>query len=89
MGLDHARIAAQVVTGVGFIGAGAIIHDKTQVTGVTTAATIWLVAAIGMALGFGNIALGLAVSLFGALTLFVLRFLEPGKSVSSEKDHVD
>lgn len=85
VGLDPARIAAQIVTGVGFIGAGAIIHDygNANVTGVTTAATIWLVAAVGMALGFGNIALGLAVSVFGTLTLFVLRFLEPGK------DHAD
>jgi putative Mg2+ transporter-C (MgtC) family protein len=46
-----ARIAAQVVTGVGFLGAGAIIQDRAGVHGLTTAATIWLVASIGMACG--------------------------------------
>jgi len=47
------RIAAQVVTGVGFLGAGAIIQDRGGVHGLTTAATIWLVASIGMACGAG------------------------------------
>jgi len=47
------RIAAQVVTGVGFLGAGAIIQDRAGVHGLTTAATIWLVASIGMACGAG------------------------------------
>jgi putative Mg2+ transporter-C (MgtC) family protein len=50
---DPARIAAQVVTGVGFIGAGTIIHGRGSITGLTSAATIWIVAAIGMTLGFG------------------------------------
>ena len=45
------RIAAQIVTGVGFLGAGAIIQDRAGVHGLTTAATIWLVASIGMACG--------------------------------------
>ncbi len=47
------RIAAQIVTGVGFLGAGAIIQDRAGVHGLTTAATIWLVASIGMACGAG------------------------------------
>ncbi|MHC4720948.1 MAG: MgtC/SapB family protein [Planctomycetota bacterium] len=47
------RIAAQIVTGVGFIGAGAIIRDRAGIYGLTTAATIWLVASIGMACGAG------------------------------------
>ena len=46
-----ARIAAQIVTGVGFLGAGAVIQDRGGVHGLTTAATIWLVASIGMACG--------------------------------------
>jgi putative Mg2+ transporter-C (MgtC) family protein len=50
---DPARIAAQVVTGIGFIGAGAIMRGDGGVHGLTTAATIWLVAAIGMACGAG------------------------------------
>ncbi len=50
---DPARVAAQVVVGIGFIGAGAILHSRTTVTGLTTAASIWVVAAIGMAAGVG------------------------------------
>jgi putative Mg2+ transporter-C (MgtC) family protein len=50
---DPARVAAQVVVGIGFIGAGAILHSRTTVTGLTTAASIWVTAAIGMAAGVG------------------------------------
>jgi len=48
---DPARVAAQILPGVGFIGAGTILHTRGSVTGLTSAATIWIVAAIGMALG--------------------------------------
>jgi putative Mg2+ transporter-C (MgtC) family protein len=48
---DPARVAAQILPGVGFIGAGTILHTRGSVTGLTSAATIWVVAAIGMALG--------------------------------------
>ena len=51
------RIAAQIVTGVGFLGAGAIIRDRGGVHGLTTAATIWLVASIGMACGAAHYSL--------------------------------
>jgi putative Mg2+ transporter-C (MgtC) family protein len=50
---DPTRVAAQVVTGVGFLGAGAILRSGSGVRGLTTAAAIWVVAAIGMAVGFG------------------------------------
>ena len=50
---DPTRIAAQVVTGVGFLGAGAIFRSGTDVRGLTTAATVWVTAALGMAAGFG------------------------------------
>jgi putative Mg2+ transporter-C (MgtC) family protein len=52
---DPTRIAAQIVTGVGFLGAGTIVHTKGSVTGLTSAATIWMVAAIGTASGAGKI----------------------------------
>ena len=68
-----ARIAAQVVTGVGFLGAGAIIRDRAGVHGLTTAATIWLVAAIGMACGAGLHQLAATVTGVGFLVLVVLR----------------
>ena len=50
---DTSRIAAQIVTGIGFIGAGAILHGEGAVVGLTTAATVWVVAAIGTAVGAG------------------------------------
>lgn len=53
---DPSRIASQIVSGIGFLGAGAIIQSRANVTGLTTAATIWVVAAIGMAVGSGAMA---------------------------------
>ena len=50
---DPSRLIAQIVSGVGFLGAGAILHEKGSIKGITTAATIWVVAAIGMAFGMG------------------------------------
>ena len=50
---DPTRIAAQIVTGVGFLGAGAILRQGSEVHGLTTAASIWVAAAVGMAVGFG------------------------------------
>lgn len=73
-GASPARMAAHVVGGVGFLGAGAIIRDRGTVHGATTAATIWLVASIGIACGAGLIALAFVGT---ALTFFVLRVLSP------------
>ena len=50
---DTARIAGQVISGIGFLGAGTILQKKNAVTGLTTAATLWLSAAIGLAVGIG------------------------------------
>lgn len=52
-GGDPGRISAQVVTGIGFLGAGTILHTRGQITGLTTAATIWVVAALGLTVGAG------------------------------------
>ena len=62
--LDVARIAAQVVTGIGFIGAGAIIIRRDSVTGLTTAACVWVVAAIGLACGAGMYLLACVTAAF-------------------------
>ncbi len=70
--VDPGRIAAQVVSGVGFIGAGAILRSGLHITGLTTAATIWFVAAIGVVIGLGFPLLGTLVALVGTLTLFLL-----------------
>ena len=73
---DPGRIAAQIVTGVGFLGAGSIIQARGSVTGLTTAATLWVVAAIGMAVGFGaNIEAAGATALV-LIVLIPLRSLE-------------
>lgn len=58
---DPGRITAQIVTGVGFLGAGTIIHQGSVVRGLTTAASIWTVAAIGVGVGIGGLGLVLAV----------------------------
>lgn len=68
------RIAAQIVTGIGFLGGGAILRSGTTVHGMTTAATIWVNAAIGMAAGLGQFALA---TLTAVLTLIVLAVLPP------------
>ena len=70
---DPGRIAAQVITGIGFLGAGAIIQMKGSVRGLTTAAGIWMVAIIGMAVGLGMYWLSVVASL---LILFILGQLE-------------
>ncbi len=60
---DSGRVAAQIVTGIGFLGAGVILHGRRIVSGVTTAAIIWVAAAIGMAVGAGYAVAGLGLSL--------------------------
>lgn len=70
---DPGRIAAQVITGIGFLGAGAIIQMKGSVRGLTTAAGIWMVAIIGMAVGVGMYVLSCIASI---LILFILVQLE-------------
>jgi putative Mg2+ transporter-C (MgtC) family protein len=67
-----ARIAAQIVTGVGFLGAGAIIQDRGGVHGLTTAATIWLVASIGMACGAHLYLLGVITTFIAIIVLIGL-----------------
>jgi putative Mg2+ transporter-C (MgtC) family protein len=70
---DTGRIAAQIVTGVGFLGAGALLHNKNKVRGLTTAATIWLVAAVGMAVGAGAYFLAVFTAVLAAAVLELLR----------------
>jgi putative Mg2+ transporter-C (MgtC) family protein len=72
---DPTRIAAQVVTGIGFLGAGAIIRQGLSVKGLTTAATLWVVAAIGMAAGVGYYEAALVTTGLVLLTLWPLRIL--------------
>ena len=68
---DATRVAAQIVTGIGFIGAGAILHERGGVHGLTTAASLWVTAAVGVAVGVGMVWMSLATA---ALVFLLLRF---------------
>ena len=73
---DVARLAAQIITGVGFLGAGAIIHRNSGIKGLTTAGTIWIVMAIGIACGSFNFILAAAGTLVIAIVLIVFKKVE-------------
>lgn len=75
MELDPSRIAAQVVTGIGFIGAGTIILHKQIVRGLTTAAGIWATSGIGLAIGAGMYVLGISATILTLIGLEVLSIL--------------
>jgi putative Mg2+ transporter-C (MgtC) family protein len=74
--IDTSRIAASVVTGVGFLGGGAILRTGVNVQGLTTAAGLWLVAAIGLSAGGGMYAISAAATAIGVAALTVLRRFE-------------
>ena len=73
---DPGRIAAQIVSGIGFLGAGTIIQARGSVHGLTTAATIWVMAGVGLAIGAGLAGLALATTLLLLVTLYLLGRLE-------------
>ena len=73
---DPTRIAAQIVTGVGFLGAGAILRQGNEVHGLTTAASIWVTAAIGMSIGFGFYVPGIFTTVLILVMLVLLRPVE-------------
>jgi putative Mg2+ transporter-C (MgtC) family protein len=66
---DPARVAAQIVTGVGFLGAGAILHHRDSIRGLTTAATLWVTAALGTAVGTGMYTMSIVAAAFAFLLL--------------------
>jgi len=76
--IDPTRIASYIVAGIGFLGAGSIFlsRDQNRVKGLTTAATVWLVAAIGMACGAGLFAVAVVATVLGLIVLTILRLLE-------------
>jgi putative Mg2+ transporter-C (MgtC) family protein len=73
---SRTRIAANIVTGIGFLGAGAIVRESGRIGGLTTAATIWLSAALGMGIGAGEMWLSAAATLISLLVLLVFPSLE-------------
>lgn len=72
---DPARMPAQVLSGIGFLGAGAILKNKGGVKGLTTAAGMWATACIGIAVGYGYYELSILGGLFVMIALFVLRII--------------
>ncbi len=75
-GSDSSRIAAGIVTGIGFLGAGTIFRSKIRVVGLTTAANMWVAAAVGMALGSGMYVLGVIVTIISFIILQTKRVEE-------------
>jgi putative Mg2+ transporter-C (MgtC) family protein len=75
-GADPARIAAQIVTGIGFLGAGAILKGNGDVRGLTTAASLWAVAAVGMAAGAAAWGVAVAASIIVLVSLWPLHVIE-------------
>ena len=73
---DPARLSAQVVTGVGFLGAGTIMKEGVSVKGLTTAASVWAVACLGIAAGFGYYALALLGMIFTFITLTIFESIQ-------------
>lgn len=81
---DPGRIAAQVITGIGFIGGGAMIHMKGAVRGLTTAAGIWMTAIIGMAVGIGMYLCSIGATLLILLTLVTFEQYEKRRKLGQE-----
>jgi putative Mg2+ transporter-C (MgtC) family protein len=83
LGGDHTRVAAQIIPGIGFIGAGSILHSRGSVTGLTTAATLFVVAAVGMAAGGGLYLTALFATVIMLLALAALGRLEHAFSLKT------
>jgi putative Mg2+ transporter-C (MgtC) family protein len=83
-GADPARVAAQIVTGIGFLGAGAILKEGATIKGLTTAASLWVVASVGMAAGAGQWVTAATITAITIVSLWPLRVIadrfarEPG-----------
>lgn len=87
-GADAGRVAAQIVTGIGFLGAGTILHARGTVVGLTSAATIWLVAAVGMAIGSHSYIEALGTTALAMIVLDGLGFIERRLAARSSRSHV-
>lgn len=73
---ESIRFTAQIITGIGFIGAGLILFNGSKVSGVTTAAGIWVSAGVGVAIGYGLYFLAIATTVFALITFTVLWYVE-------------
>ena len=82
--LDPSRIAAGVITGIGFLGAGAIMREREGVKGLTTAASLWVVAAIGLATGCGFYSAAFFTTILTLVVLLFLRYIEAAMMFKEE-----
>jgi putative Mg2+ transporter-C (MgtC) family protein len=100
--IDPTRIASYIVAGIGFLGAGSIFRDQNRVRGLTTAASVWLVAAIGMACAAGFLLVAVTATIMALIILIFLRSVEqftllrqlerlilPGRSLEAQQLHVE
>lgn len=83
---DPARVAAQVLTGIGFIGGGTVLRHGSSVYGLTTAATLWVAAAIGMACGAGMLSIGFITTILSVGVLVLIRAFERDVLVNTTKN---
>ncbi|CEJ72342.1 magnesium transport ATPase [[Clostridium] sordellii] len=74
--LDPSRLTAQVLSGIGFLGTGAILKNSSGIRGLTTAAGIWATACIGIAIGYGQYTLGILAWVFVLITLYILKNID-------------
>jgi putative Mg2+ transporter-C (MgtC) family protein len=89
---DPARLSAQVITGVGFLGAGTILREGATVRGLTTAASVWTVASLGIAVGYGYYAIAAAGLVLAFITLTILEIVQnhlPGRTNPNEEYALD
>ncbi|MFO7153331.1 MAG: MgtC/SapB family protein [Caldicoprobacter oshimai] len=87
--LDPARLGAQVISGIGFLGAGTILKDKARVRGLTTAASLWVVACIGLAVGAGLYGVSIFVAVLAYVTLILLKKMERFLKQRSEIEEIE
>lgn len=85
--LDPSRVVAYVITGIGFLGAGTIIKHGINIKGLTTAASLWVVAAVGVAVGAGEYALGVVATAIVLLSLWPMRKLADAIGIRASHTH--
>ncbi len=83
---DNARMVSQIIPGIGFIGAGLIIFHQSRVHGLSTAAGIWMIAAVGIAIGMGSYAVALFAYFLAITSLFILRKLDIEFKIEKMRD---
>lgn len=87
VGADSTRVVGQVVTGVGFLGAGAILQKGDLVIGITSAATIWMIAAVGASIGTGHFGYGIVTTIMAVSAITISRQFERNISTLQHGPH--